>query len=491
MAIYVYTWADLNNVRNNLNEDVILMNNLDENTEGYDTYASSNANDGAGWLPIGTYSSSFTGTFNGNGYKIKGLYINSPSTDYVGIFGKVYWAYDGKFIKNLTIENFNITGRNNVGCLIGYWDYGDDINLLIDNITLNNVVCNGGQLYLKGGGLIGEICQKGGIRETYKITNIKGYINSISGGGYIGGVVGYGGSAYMENVDIQVGTISGSSCVGGVLGEGADMVVKKSRIEILNKVEATHTAGGSAGGFCGRQGFFYECYVYGNGKVVGNKRVGGFIVQGGSCYNCFSRVRVEGYDEVGGFQAADSNAYNCYSTGQVSGTSRVGGFSGSGGASVKYCYWDKETSGQNTSADGIGLTTSEMKTISSYRTYISKSGVLNIWCDWENPEMPFYAAYVSGDNYSGILAGDSILYKNWMEEWVSFDVDEVISDTRLKISSWWDEGQFEYNCELGWNFTNIWSMSSSVNDGYPYLRALQQETQTTRRRTLPFFVFCR
>ena len=52
-----------------------------------------------GWLPIGTSSSPFKGTFNGNGHTISGLFINRSSTDYVGLFG---------YIQGATIQNLNI-----------------------------------------------------------------------------------------------------------------------------------------------------------------------------------------------------------------------------------------------------------------------------------------------------------------------------------------------------------------------------------------------
>ena len=54
---------------NNLNKLVSEDNWIDFNY--YDN--------GNGWLPIGDYSNSFTGTYNGNGYSIKGMNINRTS----------------------------------------------------------------------------------------------------------------------------------------------------------------------------------------------------------------------------------------------------------------------------------------------------------------------------------------------------------------------------------------------------------------------------
>ncbi|MFB8829498.1 hypothetical protein ACE0DR_09320 [Azotobacter sp. CWF10] len=46
-----------------------------------------NWNAGAGFEPIGSASTPFTGTFDGLGHMISGLTINQPTTDNVSLFG--------------------------------------------------------------------------------------------------------------------------------------------------------------------------------------------------------------------------------------------------------------------------------------------------------------------------------------------------------------------------------------------------------------------
>ena len=72
-------------------------------------------NEGAGWLPIGTQSMPFTGTFDGCGFTITGLNINRPTGEKVGFFGAIKDAS----IKNVNFVNTNITGKKTVG-LVGY-----------------------------------------------------------------------------------------------------------------------------------------------------------------------------------------------------------------------------------------------------------------------------------------------------------------------------------------------------------------------------------
>lgn len=79
------------------------------------------------WTPIGThdhYYNRYTGTFDGGGHTITGLTINQSGTDHVGLFGCI----GGRgTVKNLTLENVNIIGHDNVGGVAGYNDMGATI----------------------------------------------------------------------------------------------------------------------------------------------------------------------------------------------------------------------------------------------------------------------------------------------------------------------------------------------------------------------------
>ena len=46
-------------------------------------------NSGAGWLPIGDSTDSFSGVFEGNGHTIKNLFINRDTTDFIGLFARL------------------------------------------------------------------------------------------------------------------------------------------------------------------------------------------------------------------------------------------------------------------------------------------------------------------------------------------------------------------------------------------------------------------
>ena len=87
------------------NTEFVLANDID--LSAYST--------GEGWTPIGSPSKSFTATFDGNGYVISNLYINTPSINCVGLFRWCNFAE----IKNVGLENVDVTGDYEVGGLMG------------------------------------------------------------------------------------------------------------------------------------------------------------------------------------------------------------------------------------------------------------------------------------------------------------------------------------------------------------------------------------
>jgi hypothetical protein len=193
----ITTWAELDNVRNNLSGDYILMNDLDETTAGYDTYASEAANAGAGWDPIGTQANPFTGSFDGDGHIISGLFINRPAGSRIGLFGYLNVAD----FENIGMEGVNITGGGSVGGLIG-----DSFNSNITNSYSTGDVI-GTNNYI--GGLVGNY-SFGNITNSYSTASVSGLTT-------IGGLVGNYQFGNIIN-SYSTGSVSGSSNVGGLVG---------------------------------------------------------------------------------------------------------------------------------------------------------------------------------------------------------------------------------------------------------------------------------
>ena len=112
-SIWNVIWKEeeLNNMRTDLGTNYILGANI---TLTEATYNEDNPN--SGWEPIGgDYDNVFQGNFDGNGFDIKDLYINTTE-DYAGLFGYA----ENATITNVSLINVNITGNSAVGGLVGY-----------------------------------------------------------------------------------------------------------------------------------------------------------------------------------------------------------------------------------------------------------------------------------------------------------------------------------------------------------------------------------
>ena len=195
-----------------------------------------------GWTPIGNivYGDNddddisgfyFSGIFDGNGYKVKNLYINSygNSDDNVAALGLFGMMQDGE-IKNLKLENVNIdTDGSGVGGLVGVVAEG--------NVTINNVTVAGNLTGCKSlGGLVGAV---GEAKLT--LTNCSAN-TSITGEDYLGGLLGmaFTNQDITINNSYSLGSVSGNKYLGGFIGGALS-----SGINIVNSYSTSVVSGNS------------------------------------------------------------------------------------------------------------------------------------------------------------------------------------------------------------------------------------------------------
>ena len=198
----IRTWYDLAAVRDNLAGHHTLMNDLDSSTAGYDELASPTANGGYGWYPIGgNYQGGvgrFVGTLDGRGYQISDISINLPDEEHVGVFGAL-----GRrgVVKNVGAANVTVTGRSNVGGLVGS-NYEGTVrdSYSTGSVAGDNVV----------GGLVGL---NGGTMANCYATG------SVTGNREVGGLVGYDYRGTIANC-YATGSVTGNLTLGGLVGDG-------------------------------------------------------------------------------------------------------------------------------------------------------------------------------------------------------------------------------------------------------------------------------
>jgi hypothetical protein len=107
----------------------------------------------------------------------------------------------------------------------------------------------------------------------------------------------------------------------------------------------------------------------------------------------------------------------CYATGSVSGTHNVGGLvGGSDYGTLIDCFWDIQTSGQETSDGGTGKTTAEMKQVSTFANW----DFVETWGIEDNQTYPFLKlTYPVGDLNHDKVANFldlAILASHWLED---------------------------------------------------------------------------
>ena len=101
----IYDAEGLDAVRNDLEGNYILMSDIH--------FTEADFADGGrfagGWVPIGNGEAPFCGVFNGNGYVIHGLRVDT-NTGYAGLFGYVYASSNHKKPGNQRCKDFNGNG---------------------------------------------------------------------------------------------------------------------------------------------------------------------------------------------------------------------------------------------------------------------------------------------------------------------------------------------------------------------------------------------
>jgi hypothetical protein len=268
-----------------------------------------------------SYSTAFTGVFDGNGNKIYNFTYRGSSKRYIGIFGWV--AGEDAEIRDLGLVDPNVDGGtgDGVGALVGIsgTDFGN-------GGTLRNCYVEGGQVrgYDFVGGLVGS--HRGNIYNCNSST-------SVFGDKYVGGLVGYSGYTCYIYYCSSTGDVSGDEEVGGLVG--------KNRGKIFNSYSSADVSG-----FIEVGGLMGDCH--GLGVVISD---------------CYARGRVSGYDAVGGLlgRAGElTKISNCYASGRVDGITEVGGlvgrdqiddFGGDSGGDYTNCFWNNTV---NTTLSGLG-----------------------------------------------------------------------------------------------------------------------------------------
>ncbi|WP_455639429.1 GLUG motif-containing protein [Parabacteroides sp.] len=170
------------------------------------------------WTPIGSYSNfPFTGTFDGDGHVVKGIYIEGDAS-YLGLFG--YLSTNGE-IKNVGVVDSYIAGDNYIGGVCGCNDGGK----ITSCYNTGSVKASGDNNYAYAGGVCGYN-GSGTITSCYNT----GSIEASGGTTRVGGVCGYNSGGTITSC-YNTGSIAasgGTTRVGGVCGYNDNATITTS-----------------------------------------------------------------------------------------------------------------------------------------------------------------------------------------------------------------------------------------------------------------------
>ncbi len=374
--------------------------------------------------PLFSDDNMFNGVFDGNGHKITNLTINNTSTFYTGLFACIG---EKGAVKNLTLENVNISGTNYIGGIAGY-SLGVIENCSVGG-SINYLSHNGYKVFI--GGIVGRMENLIGQCNTeVSITCIE-----AKGGTNIGGVAGYlsGGVSFNPfNIsecsttgDIVCDKTSSTVYVGGVFGYTEERI-KFARLSSTGELTVTNSSGevycGGLAGVFGDSCDIYDSFTTGNINANGEDvSCGGF---GGRIYRC--------------------TISNSYTTGNVTANGRevrCGGFGGDYGNGSNTIISNSYTAG-NVTANGRGLVYCGgfIGYSSCFQDIFNSYTMGNVTANGREVYCGGFGGYIGGDdlaisssytvskisvscegeNYSGAFVGSADTFKLTNAHWLYF-----------------------------------------------------------------------
>ena len=221
--------------KKNVSANAILTANIIVNTGVLDAVNKGKVSesDFIEWEPIGkhdSYDDVYSGTFDGQGYTISGLYFNDTKASYVGLFGYIgvdNYGYKGK-ISNVGVSDSYFQFDKQGGGVCGLIDYGG----VLQNCSNSSTVI-GKNNNSSAGGVCGD--NNGTVRDCKNT-------GSVSGQNDVGGVCGF--SAGTVKSCYNTGSVHGTGThVGGVCGSNYIGTTYSGTITNCYYLENTATGG--------------------------------------------------------------------------------------------------------------------------------------------------------------------------------------------------------------------------------------------------------
>jgi len=409
---------ELSDIRNNLSGKYYLANDI-----------IFGAGSGSNFEPIGfSYSESFTGKFDGNGYIIEGLRtaVNTPGTiTYSGLFG---FVGSGGTIRNLGVVNGSSSATSSsdayAGGIVGYSASASIINCY----NTGTVSASSSSNNAYAGGIVGYTSYaNSSFTNCYNTGTVSASAPGSVRNAYAGGIVGGMLSSLSITNCYNTGTVSASSSyhtyAGGIAGYASSS--SSSITGCYNTGNVTISSSSSS-------------YAYAGG-IVGYSSSFGLIA---NCYN------------TGNVTISTSSSSSAYAGGIVAYMSSSSSYSS---ALITNCYNTGNLSASSGPRGGIVGYTFSMVSITN--------------C--------YSLQQMRGSGYgSPIVDGDDTYNRSTSDPDQRSSTSKTLAQMTPSFSAAAANNSIYFtgttNNIAGWNFDTVWAIDESsvpINGGLPILRA--------------------
>ena len=403
-----------------------------------------------GWMPIGTEDAPFQGSYDGGNFTIRGLVINRPTMNYVGLFGYTEKMYP---IQNVVVEAPDVSGGSFTGVIVGSSN-GNIRNCQITAAKIKGFSCVGG--------IVGSC--------NLDIRNCKADITSLISSGYnVGGVCGYCSNT-IENCEVNAISISSSShSVGGIVGQSFALI--SNSVAIIDQIKGSDRVGGIVGY---TRNTVENCYAFAN--IAANKDAGGIC---GYALDTQSSYYTGYSYSTGSYPSALKNKqiFNCSSDGSIL-SGRAGGIIGlnhglSNGHSGTNNKWHLYTY-EGFKTRSCLVRNASIKTKEYAGGIQGKDSVAN--ADYNVENCVSLASVVSSQNTDnayrivGNTYGKNNKAFNQTELYQSNKKVMTITDNAQNGVAYGEKTLMRSSSYtgLGWDFNTVWTIQEG--ESYPYLQ---------------------
>ena len=478
----ISTATQLKAINNNLSACYKLTANIDLNGEDF--------------TPLGNAESgTFSGIFDGNGFTISNL--NVFSGKFAGLFG----CNEGT-IKNVKLSGIYVYGTRYIGGVVGQnTTLGSVFNC---SVSSGDIEADDGINEIYAGGIIGY--NEGFVEGTFS-NNANLKINNESSSVVAGGIIGKNKSVYSVNItdSTNTGNISASGC--GKICCGGFVGINTSAVEITNSTNTGDVTSSSSssylslhsGGFVGENDngaiTITNSTNTGNGSSLSSgSSFGGFVGYNNGKITITNSTNT-GYasecDFPGGFVGYNSygtlTITDCTNTGYASGCDYSGGFVGrnyNGTITITDCTNTGNISSSYLSSYSGGFVGSNEGTL-TITNCINSGNVSSSYSGGfvgYNKGALTITNCINSGNVSSSYSGGFVGYNN--------GTLTKTDNCYCLTGSVGENGNYGYNGYMltpeqmrnqnsfnDFDFENVWTINSFINEGYPYLKNTENNLQ--------------